>query len=151
MFGHTAFFVSYHGAVLPLDIASEPAQSGAAWSLLNDEERGEGWKPGGWQPLARHEGKGLLFVLMHRGGEWTQKEPGTEIWVYDIGTKKRVNRIVLPKQADSILASQDSDPLLFAESESPATLQSFSALRGNYLGILKDLFGITFELYGSGG
>lgn len=150
MFEQIALFVSYNGMVLPLNMATAPAQIETGWPLLTQEEKNQGWKPGGWQPLAGQRGKALLFVLMHQGGEWTQKEAGNEVWVYDIHEKKRINRIVLSQPADSILVSQDDDPRLFAESESPATLQVLSAVRGNYFGIIKDLYGIAFELYGPG-
>ena len=30
---------------------------------------------------------------MHQGGPDTHKEPGTEVWVYDLATRKRVQRM----------------------------------------------------------
>jgi len=95
--------------------------------------------------------------LMHRGGEWSHKEPGTEVWVFSAGQHNRVDRIPLPVKANSILVSQDNAPILFAVTsgltaqsvvpESP-TLQEFSALNGKYLGAIKDLAGAPLEIFG---
>src|SRR5262249_1493866 len=50
---------------------------------------------GGGQLLAMHEPTGRLYVLVHQGGPDSHKEPGTEAWVYDLGARKRVQRITL--------------------------------------------------------
>ncbi|MGH7913565.1 MAG: amine dehydrogenase large subunit, partial [Candidatus Binataceae bacterium] len=68
-----AYFVSYHGVVYPMDLGANPAQPEATWSLLSDTEKKAGWRPGGWQPVAGYAPGHLIFVLMHQGGEWTQK------------------------------------------------------------------------------
>ena len=147
--GDDAYFVSYHGTVYPMNLASNPAAAGGSWSLLSDSERQAGWLPGGYQPLWGNAAKGLLFVLMHQGGgDWTHKNPGTEVWVYDLKQHKRVDRIVLPQAANSILVSQDSAPTLFALSAMPAMMQSFSALDGRYLGTISGLSGVPWEMFG---
>jgi methylamine dehydrogenase heavy chain len=147
--GDDAYFVSYHGMVYPMGLGSNPAQPGESWSLLSDSEKKEGWLPGGYQPVWGHAEKGLLFVLMHRGGgDWTHKNPGSEVWVYNLHDKKRVDRIVLPRKANAILVSQDSDPTLFALTTQPAMMQAFSALDGKYLGAIPDLSGLPYELFG---
>jgi methylamine dehydrogenase heavy chain len=148
-FGDEAYFVSYHGMVYPTGLGSNPAQPGESWSLLSDSEKKDGWLPGGYQPVRGHAEKGLLFVLMHRGGgDWTHKNPGSEVWVYNLHDKKRVDRIVLPQKANAILVSQDSDPTLFALTTQPAMMQTFSALDGKYLGAISDLSGLPYELFG---
>ncbi|HLK86314.1 MAG TPA: amine dehydrogenase large subunit [Candidatus Binataceae bacterium] len=147
--GEDAYFVSYHGMVYPMNFASNPATPGSAWSLFSDAERQAGWLPGGYQPLWGNAAKGLLFVLMHQGGgEWTHKNPGTEVWVYDLKQHKRIDRIVLPQAANSILVSQDNAPTLFALSAMPAMMQSFSALDGRYLGTISGLSGVPWEMFG---
>jgi methylamine dehydrogenase heavy chain len=50
---------------------------------------------------------------MHRGHEWTHKDPGTEVWVFDVQTQKRLQKIKLSKPAQSIAVSQDESPLLY--------------------------------------
>jgi methylamine dehydrogenase heavy chain len=146
--GNDAYFVSYHGMVYPMNLGSSPATAGSSWSLLSDSERTAGWLPGGYQPIWGNAAKGLLFVLMHQGGgEWTHKNPGTEVWVYDLEGRKRVERIALPQKANSIMVSQDHNPVLFALSANPALMQAFSATDGRYLGTLSGLSGVPWNMY----
>jgi methylamine dehydrogenase heavy chain len=53
---------------------------------------------------------------MHPGTFWTQKEPGTEVWVFSMATKKLIRRIPLKVPAKGIAVSQDAAPLLYAAS-----------------------------------
>jgi len=147
--GDQAYFVSYHGMVYPMGFGSNPAEPGTPWSLLSDDDKKAGWLPGGYEPIWGHAAKGLLFVLMHRGGgDWTHKNPGTEVWVYDVKGQKRVDRIVLPQQGNSILVSQDDTPTLFVLTAMPAMMQTFSALDGKYLGTMSGLSGVPWLMFG---
>jgi len=147
--GDDAYFVSYRGMVYPMGLGFTPAEPGEPWPLLSEDEKQAGWLPGGYQPIWANAAKGLLFVLMHRGGgDWTHKNPGTEVWVYDVKAKKRVDRIKLPRQGNSILVSQDDAPTLYVLSVTPATMQTFSALDGRYLGTMTGLSGVPWEMFG---
>jgi methylamine dehydrogenase heavy chain len=53
-----------------------------------------------------------MYVLMHQGGANTQKQPGSEIWVYDVAAA-RVARYPLPELATAIAISGDAHPLLY--------------------------------------
>ena len=66
-----------------------------AWSLFDRADREDGWRIGGQQHLALHEPSGRLYSLVHQGGPDTHKEPGKEVWVYDLAARKRVQRIPL--------------------------------------------------------
>ncbi len=143
-----AYFVSYHGMVYPMDLGSSPAEPGDPWSMLSDKEKADGWRPGGWQPVSGYAPGHLIFVLMHQGGEWTQKSPGPEVWAYDINEHKRVARIPLPLQSNAILVSQDDNPLLFALVTSDSKLQIFSALKGRYLGTVNEVSQHPYTLFG---
>jgi methylamine dehydrogenase heavy chain len=143
-----AYFVSYHGMVYPMDLGSSPAEPGDPWSMLSDKEKTDGWRPGGWQPVAGYAPGHLIFVLMHQGGEWTQKSAGPEVWVYDLKTHKRVNRIPLPAKSNAIRVSQDDNPLLFALVTSESQLQVFSALKGRYNGTVNEVSQHPYTLFG---
>ena len=39
------------------------------------------------QHLAVHQKSGRLYSLMHQGGPDTHKEPGTELWIYDLARR----------------------------------------------------------------
>jgi methylamine dehydrogenase heavy chain len=143
-----AYFVSYHGMVHQMDLATSPATPGATWSILSDQDKKEGWRPGGWQPVAGYAPEHLIFVLMHKGGEWTQKSAGPEVWVFDVKAHKRVARIPLPLQSNAIRVSQDDNPLLFALVTSDSKLQVFSALKGRYLGTVDEVSQHPYTMFG---
>jgi methylamine dehydrogenase heavy chain len=111
-------FLSFLGQVHEVNLAQAPATIKAPWSLVTDGERGK-WRPGGNQVGALHRALGRLYVPMHQGGEGTHKDGGTEIWVFDIATHKRLARwpVTTKHKLDLISAiqvSQDEQPLLFA-------------------------------------
>ncbi len=93
--GDTWLFVSFEGFVHPVDVSGDAPRTEEVWSLLDDEDRRASWRIGGSQHLAVHEASHRLFSLMHRGGADTHKEPGTELWVYDLETQTRVQQIQL--------------------------------------------------------
>ena len=70
---------------------------------------------------------------MHIGGADTHKDPGTEVWVYDVAGKKRTQRIVLKEMATSIAVTQDVKPLLFAIFIGAQKVDVYDALSGTFL------------------
>lgn len=112
--GSTWRFLSYAGDVVPVETAGGVPKPGARWSLLDAADRKASWRPGGLQSLAVHAATRRLYALMHVGGVDTHKEPGSEVWVYDLATQKRVQRIKLAGPAMSIAVSSAPKPLLFA-------------------------------------
>jgi len=79
---------------------------------------------------------------MHRGGEGSHKEGGTEIWEFDLKTHQRLARWPLaPHKLDSVLAvqvTQDDAPLLFAAT-STSDVAVFDALTGQLRHVEKKL------------
>ncbi len=140
------FFVSYEGRVYEGALQPEGLDIVASWSLVNEEDRAQGWRPGGWQLLAYHAPSDRLFVLMHRGGPWTHKQPGEEVWVFDANTRRRLARVPLAHPALSLAVSQDDSPLLFALSEA-ASLTVFDAVSFEEKGTLEGLGDSPFLLY----
>ena len=112
--GNTWLFVTFSGEVVPIEATSAGIKAGKRWSLLDAADRKASWRPGGMQHLALHAGTGRLYSLMHVGGDYTHKDPGTEIWVYDLAGKRRVQRIALKDPATSIAVTRDAKPLLFS-------------------------------------
>jgi methylamine dehydrogenase heavy chain len=112
--GDTWYFASFSGDVVPVQTSANRTRLGARWSLLDDADRKASWRPGGMQHLAMHQATGKLYSLMHVGREWSQKDPGTEVWVYDVAARKRDRRIKLADPATSIAITQDANPLLFS-------------------------------------
>jgi methylamine dehydrogenase heavy chain len=150
------YYVTYHGVVHPVDMSTDPPTPGTTWSLTTDQERAAGWRPGGSQPIWGHSADGLMYALMHQGGEWTHKQAGTEIWVFNAKDGKRTERLSLPEAASAVFVSPDDRPLIFAATPTdvlqmgapPWSLQILSAENGRYLGKVDQLGGIPSNMFG---
>jgi methylamine dehydrogenase heavy chain len=88
-------FASFDGMAYVVDVAADELRFEAPWSLLSDAERSDSWRIGGLQHLAVHEKSGRLYSMVHQGGPDTHKEAGSEVWVYDLKTRERRQRIEL--------------------------------------------------------
>lgn len=111
----TFYFVSYSGSVFPVRREAGRAVPERPWNIVSPSERRAGWGPGGYyQLLALNPPLRRLYVLMHQGGAWSQKESGTQVWVIDTDTGQVVARDPLVKPADAISVTLDRKPLLFA-------------------------------------
>ncbi len=158
--GNEWLFVSFAGVVHPVDVSGEKPRFGDTWSLVDDADQRASWRIGGPQHLAVHAASGRLYALMHQGGPDTHKEPGTEVWVFDLATHRRVLRIavlnplqsfialqgglggfsrwllgkVLPNPGvDRILVTQDEHPVLVASASLPPTVTVHDAMTGAVL------------------
>src|SRR5260370_23861671 len=96
----------------------------------------------GQQVGAIHRHLGKLFVPMHRGGEGSHKEGGTEIWVFDMKTHQRVARWPVSTQklapVVAVQVSQDDAPILFAATDR-SDVAVFDALTGHLRHVEKRL------------
>ena len=105
-----AYFPTFLGRVVPVDLNGEEPVVGDEWSLIGNEQGG--WRPGGLAVTAT-DAAGRMYVLMHpEGYEGSHKDPGVEVWVFDVDAGERVDRIVLELPEISIGVTQDDDPLL---------------------------------------
>ena len=91
--GNEWLFVSFDGMVHPIDVSGDGFKPGEPWPLFDDADRHDSWRIGGGQMLALHAPSGRLYALVHQGGPDSHKESGTEVWVYDLATRKRVLRV----------------------------------------------------------
>jgi methylamine dehydrogenase heavy chain len=135
-------FLSFLGEVHEVDFSGAQPAFHKPWSLLNAADKAQNWRPGGTQVGAIHRKLGRLFVPMHRGGEGTHKNGGTEIWVFDMKTQQRIARWPLAPQklaaVVSVQVSQDDAPILFAATEH-ADVAVLDALTGQVRHIEKQL------------
>ena len=88
-------FVSFAGMVHAVDVSGPSLRFDEPWSLFDGAELGDSWKVGGQQPFAAHDASNRLYALVHQGGEGSHKDPGREVWVYDLASRARVQRIAL--------------------------------------------------------
>lgn len=108
--------VSYAGLHYAVDLSGNEPVVSEPWDFVGDE-RAEEWRPGGWQLLAYQADTGRLFVLMHRGEDWSHKQAGDEVWELDPVARDVVRQITLDEEAISIAVTRGDNPLLLALSE----------------------------------
>src|SRR5579864_4233629 len=134
-------FLSFLGEVHEVDLRGAQPVFAAPWSLVSAAEKGV-WRPGGVQVGAIHRSLGRLYVPMHKGGEGTHKDGGTEIWVFELATHRRLARWqVRPQGLAPVLAvqvSQDASPILFAATAA-SDVAVWDALSGRLRHIEKHL------------
>lgn len=99
-------FTSYDGVIHTVGVGGPSLVFGATWSMLDAEDRAENWRIGGLQHLAVHGPTGRLYALMHQGPRDTHKDPGTEVWVYDLEDRKRIARLAMENPTVNFLADQ---------------------------------------------
>jgi len=137
--GNTWHFVSFGGTVYPVTVGASGPAAGATWSLVTTAERQQQWRPGGLQHLALHGSLGRLYSIMHQGPVDTHKDPGMEIWVYDLARKARTQKITLKNMAGSIQVTRDAKPLLFANFIGSTTTDVYDAVSGVHLRSIENL------------
>ena len=127
-----AYFPTFKGSVVPVDLRGAAAEPGESWSLVSDEERAAGWRPGGWQLVAADK-NGRFYVLMHPDGEeGSHKNGGGEVWVFAAAARERTARIPLPNRGVSIAVSNAGQPLLVVTNGNFA-LETYDARTGAFI------------------
>ena len=133
--GDTWYFVSFSGLIYPVKNGTvQPA-----WSLLSAQEKAAKWRPGGLQQLAVHTPTNRLYSIMHQGGLYTHKDPGREVWVYDLNKRTRVQKISMQHDAGSIQVSRDAKPLMFSIFIESSVLDIYDAISGKFLRSVTDV------------
>ena len=131
--GDTWYFITFDGRIVPVQTTTKGTAVGEIWSLLSKDDRQKGWRSGGVQQMAGHAGQRRLYVLMHQGNRDTHKDPGKEVWVYDVATRQRVMKIPLRAITSSIQVSTDEKPLLFSAFIDGAAIDVYDARTGKHL------------------
>jgi methylamine dehydrogenase heavy chain len=134
-------FLSFLGELHEVDFSGPAPVFRKPWSIVSAAEKGH-WRPGGQTIAAVHRGLGRLYVPMHRGGEGSHKNGGTEIWVFDMKSHERLARWALsPSKLAPVIAiqvSQDDAPIVFAATEK-SDVAVFDALTGHLKHVEKHL------------
>lgn len=162
-YGNRWLFASFGGTAYLVDVGGDQLAFPKPWSLLTDEDRRASWRVGGLQHLAAHAKDERLFSLVHRGGTDTHKEPGEQIWIYDLKTNQRVKRIELvnpgltiygfpieapwpfgglfnwavntfaPAAVTHIQVTQDNEPLLITASQFSGAVGVYDGRSGDFI------------------
>ncbi len=137
--GDTWYFVSFGGTMYPVKLEQGSLKLQKTWSLLTAAEKSQKWRPGGLQQLAIHSGLNRLYSIMHRGPLETHKDPGREVWVYDLAQQSRIQKITMKNDSGSIQVSHDPHPLLFSIFIDSNVLDVYDATSGNLLRSVTDI------------
>jgi len=129
----TWYFVSFDGRVFPIDADAQQATVGTGWWLGSDAERKAGWRPGGVQPFAVNASSSRFYAVMHQGALSTHKDPGKDVWVFDVATHARVQQFTLKNLSSAIQISSDDHPLLFSAFIDSTDLDIYDAPSGRLL------------------
>ena len=111
--GSSWLFFSKNGKVHQVDMGDGKPSFAPSWPLFSNDQLADNWRLGGYQYATIHDARGELYVLVHRGDEFSHKAPGVDVWVYDIAAQKRTRMISLSHPATAIRVTQDDEPLLF--------------------------------------
>ncbi len=160
--GSTWWFASFGGLLYEVDFSGVAPAPKSPWPLFTNDELADDWRIGGAQHLAYHPGTGRLYSVVHQGGAGSHKDPGAEIWVYDVAAHKKVEVFAAPslivaflgpqagfdaegtfgKVLDfllpnigvhSIAVTQDAAPLLFVRNADLGAVGVLDALSGEHL------------------
>ena len=138
--GGRAFFYSYFGDVMEVDLSGSLAVKGDRWSLLTDRDRRGGWRPGGAKSSALDD-RGLMYILMHPNGyNGSHKKNNPEVWVIDLERRVRVARYKLKNQAASVFITPSAapgDPLMIVTSRQ--NVDVYKARTGKFVRSLNDI------------
>ncbi len=137
--GDVWYFVTFDGTIRPIVADGRSVKALPTWSLLSDEERKAGWRPGGVQQLAVHAAQHRLYAIVHQGGRDTHKDGGRTIHVYDLKTHARVQTIQTKRTVGVIAVSSDEHPLLFAASPEETSLSVYDVATGKLRRTIKDV------------
>jgi methylamine dehydrogenase heavy chain len=137
--GDTWYFVSFSGTLYPVKLDRGSLKLQKTWSLLTAAQKAQNWRPGGLQQLAVHTGLNRLYSIMHQGPLATHKDPGREVWVYDLARQVRIQKITMKNDSGSIQVTRDSHPLLFSIFIESNVLDVYDATSGNLLRSVTDI------------
>jgi methylamine dehydrogenase heavy chain len=141
--GDIHYFLSFKGMVHPVDFSGEQIRVDAAWSLLAGRDKRRGWRPGGYQLSAAHRASQRMFVAMHSGGaEGSHKNPASEIWVFDLKTRRFSARMP-GNDAIALTVSQGEKPQLFVLDGVKGQVLAFDAMRLRPTGVRIEAVGET--------
>lgn len=112
---------SHAGKAFDVTTSGSRIGIGDKWDIVTEEDAEEDWWPGGNQLATVHKDLGLLYIVMHQGERYTHHEPGTEIWVFDVESKRRIARIEFETPVKAVMVTQEDEPLLIVGDEESGT------------------------------
>jgi len=72
-------------------------------------------------------------VIVHKGGPYSHKEAGKDVWTYDLATSKKLGSISMVAPVTMFGLTKDAAPLLIADYPATAAVYVYDALKGTHL------------------
>jgi methylamine dehydrogenase heavy chain len=142
----TAYFPTYKGAMQAIDLSADSPRLVKSWSLLSESDKEQNWRPGGWQ-IGTVNDDGLLYILMHRdGNNGSHKGGGSEVWVFDPATQKRLHRFELKNWGVSIEVTRGKSPYLVV-TNGEMQLDVYNSSNGKWLKMIGGTAAMPFVLH----
>jgi methylamine dehydrogenase heavy chain len=136
--GKDAYYILTHRGMLHiLRYDSGKLEVASKWSVAVPEGE-RTWVPAHiLQQVAVHQATGRMYVLMQltkldpKGGGYDfHRNSGTEAWVFDLKSRRRLQRIVFDEPVAEIAVSQDAKPVFYAASVYVQRLWAYDGLTG---------------------
>ena len=139
--GETWYFVTYLGQVHTVDVSGEELVHKVLWSAGEKSGANKAWVPAEmYQNLAIHDTNQRLYVLTGEqdltpkgGGADYHRKNGTEVWVFDLASGERIQRLEMPQPMTAISVSQDKTPVLYAANVFSPKVLVLDAVSGEQL------------------
>ena len=125
------YFVTYGGAVQPIDVNGAKPVVGERWWLTTPDERAANWRPAGWHGRAGHDSGRLWVGMTPDGYTGSHKDPAPEVWLFSVENRNNLQRFPLRVPALSIAVSKGADPELLVVNVN-GQLDVYDALTGVY-------------------
>ncbi len=137
-----AYFPSFESEMHEVDLTGNVAKYLGKWSMATKEERAKNWRPGGLA-LNDSDEQGRYYVIMHPDGyDGSQTHGGSQVWVYDLQTKKVLNKFDMPSWAVSLVVTRGKKPNLVV-TNGELNLDVYDAETGKLLRTLSDFGNVT--------
>ncbi|TVS16468.1 MAG: methylamine utilization protein MauE [Gammaproteobacteria bacterium] len=141
---HGWVFVSLEGMVFEARIEDDEIVIEEPWSILSETDRADGWRISGRQPFAYNAATGIFMTLMHQGGtQDNYKEPGTELWAFNLRTQRRGYRTELDNPSRNIALTRDDDPVVLVVGTEDRSVDVRQARSGRLLRTIEEVGGLV--------
>lgn len=130
---------SYDGQIYQADLSAKDAKFTEPFNAFTEAERKAKWRPGGWMTVAYHQPSDTIYLLADQREKWTHKLPSRFVFAFNAASGKRVGKIALGHEIDSIGISQDDKPVLYAVSATDKALYLFDPASGKETGKVDEL------------
>jgi len=130
---------AYDGKIFQATLSDKGAEFKRTFEVFTDAEKAAKWKPGGVQIITYHHARNEVYLLADQREQWTHKTPSRYVFVVNGDNGRRLRRIELGHDIESIAVTQDDKPYLYGVSAEDRTLYTYDAVSGKQVGATDEL------------